>query len=260
MGRPDGDAPVRVAARPGVVRLTLDRPDQGNALSLPMARALVAAIREAEADESVHVLTLTGAGRLFCGGGDVRAMGAAVPEGRPAVLRELADAAGEVALALVHSRLLVVAGVNGTAAGAGLGLVLNADLALVAEEARLLTAYAAMGLVPDTGVSWWLPRVVGPARAAELTHTGRRLTGAEAVAWGLAAAAVPGAGFADRLTALEDALAAGPVHTYGPAKALLRGPQIEGYAAHLERESAAIAEASGHPEAVRRVDAFVGQG
>lgn len=251
---------VRVERRDGIVRLTLDRPAQANALSLAMARELTEAVRAAEADPDVHVLTITGAGRFFCGGGDVAAMGAVPGEDRPAVLQALADAAGEMALALVRSRLVVVAGVNGTTAGAGLGLVVNADLALVREDAAVLTAYTGIGLVPDTGVSWWLPRLVGPARAAELALRGRRLTGAEAVEWGLATEAVPGEDFDARLTALEDELAAGSVHAYGPTKALLRGPMVEGYAEHLDREAAAIAEASGHPGAVRRVDAFLGKG
>ena len=247
---------VRVQARPGVHRVVLDRPEHGNALSLPMARELLVAIRAAEADASAHVLTLTGAGRLFCGGGDVQAMAAAEPAGRPAVLAELAAAASDVALALVRSRLLVVAGVNGTAAGAGLGLVLNADLVLVHEEATLLTAYSGVGLVPDTGVSWWLPRAVGPVRAAQLALGGRRLTGAEAVAWGLATEAVAGEGFDARLTALEDELAGGAVEAHAATKALLRGPQTVGYEEHLRRETAAIAEASGRAESVARVDAF----
>lgn len=247
---------VRVEARPGVRRVVLDRPDQGNALSLDLGREVLAIVREAEADASVHVLTLTGAGRLFCGGGDVRAMAAAAPEDRPGVIAELAAAASDLALALVRSRLVVLAGVNGTAAGAGLGLLLNADLALVREDARLLTAYGAAGLVPDTGVSWWLPRTVGPARAAQLALDGRQLTGTEAVEWGLAAEVAAGDRFEARLTELEDELAAGAVHTYGPTKALLRGPDLEGFEEHLRRESAAIAAASGHPEAVARVDAF----
>ncbi|PZQ75646.1 MAG: enoyl-CoA hydratase, partial [Micrococcus luteus] len=104
------DAPaVLVETRPGVVRLTLNRPAKGNALGLTMAREVLAAIAAAEADESVHVLTLTGAGRIFCGGGDVQAM-AAAPAGpeRRAMIQELGEAAGEVAVALTGSRLLVL--------------------------------------------------------------------------------------------------------------------------------------------------------
>ena len=188
------DAPaVLVETRPGVVRLTLNRPAKGNALGLTMAREVLAAIAAAEADESVHVLTLTGAGRIFCGGGDVQAM-AAAPAGpeRRAMIQELGEAAGEVAVALTGSRLLVLAGVNGTAAGAGLGLMLGGDVVLVREDAQLVTAFSALGMTPDTGVSYWLPRVLGPVRATQLLLGGRRLNGTEAVAWGLATEAVAG--------------------------------------------------------------------
>ncbi|WP_260855960.1 enoyl-CoA hydratase/isomerase family protein [Micrococcus luteus] len=185
---PHDDAPaVLVETRPGVVRLTLNRPAKGNALGLTMAREVLAAIAAAEADESVHVLTLTGAGRIFCGGGNVQAM-AAAPAGpeRRAMIQELGEAAGEVAVALTGSRLLVLAGVNGTAAGAGLGLMLGGDVVLVREDAQLVTAFSALGMTPDTGVSYWLPRVLGPVRATQLLLGGRRLNGTEAVAWGLA--------------------------------------------------------------------------
>jgi len=180
-----------------------------------MAREVLAAIAAAEADESVHVLTLTGAGRIFCGGGDVQAM-AASPAGpeRRAMIQELGEAAGEVAVALTGSRLLVLAGVNGTAAGAGLGLMLGGDVVLVREDAQLVTAFPALGMTPDTGVSFWLPRVLGPVRATQLLFGGRRLNRAEAVAWGLATEAVAGDAFAARLAELEDELVAGPAHTY----------------------------------------------
>ena len=209
------DAPaVLVETRPGVVRLTLNRPAKGNALGLTMAREVLAAIAAAEADESVHVLTLTGAGRIFCGGGNVQAM-AAAPAGpeRRAMIQELGEAAGEVAVALTGSRLLVLAGVNGTAAGAGLGLMLGGDVVLVREDAQLVTAFSALGMTPDTGVSYWLPRVLGPVRATQLLLGGRRLNGTEAVAWGLATEAVAGGAFAARLAELEDDLVAGPAHT-----------------------------------------------
>ena len=172
------------------------------------------------------------------------------------MIQALGEAAGEVVVALTGSLLLVLAGVNGTAAGAGLGLMLGGDVVLVREDAQLVTAFSALGMTPDTGVSYWLPRVLGPVRATQLLLGGRRLNGAEAVEWGLAAEVAAGDRFEARLTELEDELAAGAVHTYGPTKALLRGPDLEGFEEHLRRESAAIAAASGHPEAVARVDAF----
>ena len=144
------------------------------------------------------------------------------------MIQELGEAAGEVAVALTGPRLLVLAGVNGTAAGVGLGLMLGGDVVLVREDAQL---------------------VLG----------GRRLNGTEAVGWGLATEAVAGDAFAARLTELEDALVACPRHTYGPTKALTRGADVEALRTHVRQEAASIAAASEHSGAVRRVEAFAGR-
>lgn len=247
---------VRIERRPGVDRIVLDRAEEGNALDLQLAGGVLAALRAAEDDPEVHVVTLTGTGRVFCGGGDVRSMAAHPAHRRPRYLAALADAAQELALALAGSRLLVVAGVNGAAAGAGLGLVLNADWVLVAEEATLLAAYAGIGLTPDTGVSYLLPRMVGHQRAVELTLGGRRLSGNEAVAWGLANASAPVAVFDAELTMAEDAFLRGAVQALAPTKGLLRAGTLAGYAEHLREESVRIAALADHPDTVRRVDRF----
>jgi 2-(1,2-epoxy-1,2-dihydrophenyl)acetyl-CoA isomerase len=255
---PEMTAAVRTEHRSGVVRLVLQRPAEGNALNLQMAREALTALRAAEADPDVHLLTLTGEGRFFCGGGDVRSMAARDPEQRPEFLSTLADAAHELALAMTRSRLLIVAGVNGVAAGAGLGLMLNSDWVLVAAEAPLMTAYASIGLTPDTGVSYWLPRLVGHQRAVDLTLGDRRLTGAQAVDWGLANRAVPAVEFSERLTETEDRFLSGARHALFPTKQLLRRDH-DGYETHLAAESAKIAELSGHPASIRLVDDFAGK-
>ena len=247
---------IRVERRAGVVRVVLDRPSDGNALDLRLAREALAALRGAEADPTVHLLTLTGSGRLFCAGGDVKSMAGHPAAERPEFLRELASAARDLALALVRSRLLLIAGVNGTAAGAGLGLLLNSDWVLIREDASVLAAYAGMGLSPDTGVSYLLPRAVGHQRAVELTLGGRKLSGAEAVEWGIANEAVPPDEFAARLTETEDRFRRGAVGAYGPTKRLLRRGVGAGYAAHLREEITSISERSSAPESVALVDAF----
>ncbi|MFB9075126.1 enoyl-CoA hydratase/isomerase family protein [Citricoccus parietis] len=223
-----------------------------------MAREALTALRAAEADPNVYLLTLTGEGRFFCGGGDVRSMAAREPELRPEFLSTLAEAAHELALAMTQSRLLILAGVNGIVAGAGLGLMLNSDWVLVTEDAPLMAAYARIGLTPDTGVSYWLPRLVGHQRAVDLTLGGRRLTGSEAVDWGLANRSVPAAEFAQRLTETEDRFLHGARHALFPTKQLLRS-EHDGYEAHLKAESAKIAELSGHPDSIELVDRFAGK-
>jgi len=257
---PNRDTPaIRTERRPGVVRVVLDRPEGGNALNVQMAVEVLEALRDAEADPAVHVLTLTGSGRFFCGGGDVADMASHPQDRRPTFLASLAGAAHELAWAMVTSRLLVIAGVNGTAAGAGLGLILNADWVLVAEEASLLAAYSNLGLSPDTGVSYLLPRLVGHQRAVDLTLGRRRLSGNEAVEWGLANASAPAQVFAAELGVAEDGFLQGAVQALAPTKQLLRAGMLEGYQEHLRAESASISTLSGHPDSVRRVDRFTGR-
>lgn len=256
MTRTDSAGPIRIEHRPGVARIVFQRPAQGNALDLAMARETLAALRAAEEDPTVHILGLTGAGRCFCAGGDIRAMAQRPAARRPAYLRDLATAAHELALAIVRSRLLVIAGVNGAAAGAGLGLLLASDWVLVSENATLVAAYSAIGLTPDTGVSYLLPRAVGHRRAIDLTLNGRRLSGAEAVEWGLANQAVPAADFAERLAKVEDGFLHGAVHALGPTKRLLRAPVIEELEARLRAETHSIATLSAHPDSVELINRF----
>lgn len=257
---PNGDTPaIRTERRPGVVRIILDRPQEGNALSVQMAVEVLEALRDAEADPAVHVLTLTGSERFFCGGGDVANMASHPQDRRPAFLASLADAAHELAWAMVTSRLLVIAGVNGTAAGAGLGLILNADWVLVAEEASLLAAYSNLGLSPDTGVSYLLPRLVGHQRAVDLTLGRRRLSGNESVEWGLANSSAPAQVFDAELAVAEDGFLQGAVQALAPTKQLLRAGMLEGYQEHLRAEAESISTLSGHPDSVRRVDRFAGR-
>lgn len=251
-------AAVRTERRPGVVRLVFQRPAEGNSLNLQMARETLTALRAAEAEPNVHLLTLTGEGRFFCAGGDVRSMAARAPGERPEFLSTLADAAHDLALAMTRSRLLVLAGVNGITAGAGLGLMLNSDWILVNAEASLMAAYDSIGLTPDTGVSYWLPRLVGHQRAVDLTLGGRRLTGSEAVDWGLANRSVPDGEFTQQLTETEDRFLRGARHALFPTKLLLRRDH-ERYEAHLAAESAKIAELSGHPKSIELVDRFAGK-
>lgn len=250
---------IRVERRPGVVRIVVDRPSDGNALDLRLAREMLDALREAEADPAVHLLTLTGVGRFFCAGGDVKSMAEYPAAERPEFLRELASAARDLALAMVCSRLLVIAGVNGVAAGAGLGLVLNSDWVLIRDDAAVLAAYAKIGLSPDTGVSYLLPRVVGHQRAVDLTLGGRKLSGAEAVEWGIANESVPSDEFAARLTEVEDRFLRGAVGAYGPTKRLLRRGGVADHEAHLEEEITGISERSGGDESVALVDGFAGR-
>jgi 2-(1,2-epoxy-1,2-dihydrophenyl)acetyl-CoA isomerase len=250
--------PVLYDVADGVATIELNRPSASNALDLALCKAFLDAVQRADEDDSVRAVLLLGRGKLFCGGGDVAAM-AAAPE-RGAFLQELADAAHEVVRGLDQLAKPVVAGVQGAAAGAGLALTLAADLVVAGESAKFLTAYTAMGLTPDSGMSWLLPRAVGLKRALELTLTNRRLTADEAVEWGIATSTCPDDAVAASALSLARSLADGPAHASGQARMLLRTSADRFLSEHLDVEARTIAAAGTTPEATQRIDAFVSKG
>ena len=157
---PGDDAMVLEQREGAVLVLTLNRPDRLNALSRPLRDSLRSALERGLADDRVRAIVLTGAGRAFCAGGDLEEI-----TGLDDLEGEVRDGFGPLIRLLVESPKPVVAAVNGAAAGAGLGLALACDLRVMSADAVMAVAFAGIGLVPDSGVSWTLPRLVGPARA-----------------------------------------------------------------------------------------------
>jgi 2-(1,2-epoxy-1,2-dihydrophenyl)acetyl-CoA isomerase len=245
---------VQVEARGPVALVTLDRPDAANALNLRMAMDLLAAALACARDPGVRAVVLTGAGRNFCFGGDLRAMreeGAAVD----AYLRELTSYLHAAISHFVRMDAPVIAAVNGTAAGAGVGLVAMADLAIAAESAKFSLAYTRVGLTPDGGTSYFLPRLVGAKRALELVLTNRVLAAEEAQSWGLVNEVVPDADVLDAALRLAERLAAGPKGAYGRSKELLAGDGA--LEAQLAREAQTIARQVVTAEGREGIDAFL---
>jgi 2-(1,2-epoxy-1,2-dihydrophenyl)acetyl-CoA isomerase len=199
--------------------MVLARPDTSNAFDLDMTAALERAVTLA-ADEQVRAVFITGEGRRFCAGGDVAAMHAA--DDRAAFVYELANALEAQLRRISELEKPVIAAVRGAVAGAGLAFVLNADLVVAARSTKFLMAYAGIGLTPDCGVSYLLPRAVGQQRALELALTGRVLTAEQAHAWGLIAEVVDDDQLAQRGEALADQLAGEPTFALGQAKRLIR--------------------------------------
>ena len=196
----------------GVAVLTLNRPESMNALTRSLMRDLVAILHDWSIDPAIGCVVLTGAGRAFCSGGDVKAQAArqfapgSTPDSRAQELRASMEA----------SRLLhempkpTIAMVNGVAAGAGFSLALATDLRIVAESARMTTAFARVGLSGDFGGTWFLTRLVGPSRARELYFTSEIMNSARIAELGLANRVVPDAKLAEETMALARQLAAGP--------------------------------------------------
>ena len=235
--------------------LTLNRPAEANAISIAMGKEFCAAIEQAERDPAIHVVILQGNGRFFCAGGDVAMMAAADD---PAVfLKELAETMHLGLLRLAGSRLITIAAVDGYAAGAGLGLVLNADVVLASERAGFLSAYGTIGLTPDCGVSYLLPRVVGPRRAAHMALLGRKVNADEGLAWGLVTEVVAQGDLVGRARELGESLGTGASQMLGPTKKLLSAGTLEGYARHLDDEAEAISAMISLPDTRRRISEFL---
>ncbi|WP_046470193.1 enoyl-CoA hydratase/isomerase family protein [Allosalinactinospora lopnorensis] len=202
-----------------VGRIVLERSEASNSLDLPAAEAFGRAVTAAE-DTAVRVVTLTGEGSRFCAGGDVSSFAEA--SDRPSYVLELASVLEHHLQRLSNLAKPVVAGVHGAVAGAGLAFLLNSDLTVAGRSTKFLMAYAGVGLSPDCGVSYLLPRAVGQQRALELALTGRVLTAGESREWGLVTEVVDDDQVAVQTMRIAEQLAAGPVLALGEAKRLVR--------------------------------------
>jgi 2-(1,2-epoxy-1,2-dihydrophenyl)acetyl-CoA isomerase len=195
----------------GVATLTLNRPDRLNALSTPIMEGLLDALPRLAADPTVGAIVLTGSGRAFCSGGDVKSMA----EGASSQ-RSLEDAVTHLRGRMEVSRLLheipkpTIAMLNGPAAGAGLSLALACDLRIAAQSARLHTAFANVGFSGDFGGSYFLSRLVGTGKARELYYTAEPLNAADALSLGIVNRVVPDADLVETTMLLASKLARGP--------------------------------------------------
>jgi len=233
---------VAYDVRRRVAEVALDRPDASNAFDVPMARSLADAFMRAGADPSVDVVLLHGRGRRFCGGGDLAAM-AGAPD-RAAYVAELADAAHAGVRAAAALRKPLVVAVQGAAAGFGLSLVLGADVVVAGESTSFVTAYTSVGLTPDGGMSWLLPRVVGQRRAAELLLTAEPITALRAVELGIASEICSDADVLARARERADVLAERCTAALGESRRLVRASWDRGLDEHLDDEAATITAAA----------------
>lgn len=186
-------ATIRFEVSDAIATITLDRPEALNALTVVMKGELLAAFRSIGRDRSVRAVVLTGAGRAFCAGQDLRErLG---PDAAPLAV-ELRERYNPIIRAMRSLDQPIVGAINGVAAGAGASLAFACDIRLAGEGASFVLAFGRIGLVPDSGATWLLPRLVGPAKAAELALLGDTVTATEAERIGLVASVVPGDGLA----------------------------------------------------------------
>ncbi len=246
---------VRLDVSDHVATVTFDRAESFNAFDMAMARDLLDAALACEHDPRVRAVVLTGAGKHFCFGGDLKGM-SEQGEGISRYLNELTTYVNGAVASFTRMRAPVVAAVNGTAAGAGVGVACMADLALAGRGTKFSLAYTGVALAPDCGTSFLLPRIVGRRRALELMLLNRVLTADEALQWGLVNQVVEDADLLASAQALAARLAAGPVDSYGAVKRLMEAgdPGIEG---HMALEGRAIATRAASDEGREGVGAFL---
>ncbi len=210
-------AEVETGREGGVLTITLNRPEVLNALTRETQKQLVGALKEARADD-VRAVVLTGAGRGFCVGQDLTEF----REGADDISERLRANYHPTVLAIRSLEKPVIAAVNGAAAGAGLSLACVCDLRIAADSATFVPAFINIGLVPDGGGTYFISRLLGPARAFEWMSSGRRLSAAEAHAWGLVSEVVEGDQFAERAAELAETYAQLPTARYRDDEAALR--------------------------------------
>ena len=249
-------APVLLEIGDGVGMITLNRPAAGNALNFDAAHALTDQIDRCTADPDVRCLVITGAERFFCVGGDVALMGAAGDLVSDTLLA-LANAVHDAIAALAAFPKPVITLVNGPAAGAGFSLAICADLCLAGTKASFTPAYSKLGLTPDGGMSWMLPRLMGLRAATELLLTSRRLSAQEALDNRLINQVVPDEQLAEEGMRLARELAAGPTQALAETRKLLLDSYGAELRSHLDAEAASIAAAGGHPEGREGITAFL---
>jgi 2-(1,2-epoxy-1,2-dihydrophenyl)acetyl-CoA isomerase len=172
----------------GIATITLNRPAALNALTIPMKRELLAALRSVEKDRSVRAVILTGAGRAFCAGQDLKER---LEPDAPSLGEELRERYNPIVRAMRGLSKPIVGAINGVAAGAGASLAFACDLRIAAEEASFVLAFGRLGLIPDSGATWLLPRLVGPSRAAAMALLNDPVSASEAERIGLVLRVVP---------------------------------------------------------------------
>jgi 2-(1,2-epoxy-1,2-dihydrophenyl)acetyl-CoA isomerase len=234
------DAGLYVRHSDGAAWLVLDRPDALNALDLATKEALLAALEAASTDDSVRAVALTGRGRAFCVGEDLRELRITYQAGRAPELGETLERHyAPIIQLLADMPKPTVALVNGVAAGAGVSLALACDLRMASSAASFKLAFSGVGLVPDAGATWNLPRLVGLSTAMRMALLDDPVKADEALAIGLISRVFPADEFERLAAATVAALAAGPTLAHARAKALLRGGLQAGLGAALDAEAAA---------------------
>jgi 2-(1,2-epoxy-1,2-dihydrophenyl)acetyl-CoA isomerase len=239
--------------------ITLDRPEYLNAFNLDLAEQFLSILDDFEKDESVRAIVLRGSGKAFSAGGDIKEMLGDVRGGKDpaAYFRAPLAAFHRIVLSLRNTPKPVLAAVHGAAAGFAFNLMLACDLRIAQEGTRFSQAFVKVGLSPDGGGTYFLPRLVGHARACELVMLPGELDAKKALEWGLINRIVPAASFEDEVKRTAEALARGPAGAMGMVKSLLNQAYDRPLAAHMEAERLAQIENAASPDFEEGLRAFI---
>ncbi len=248
---------VEFEVRGHVAYITLNRPDAANALNAEVARQLDNAALRCDENQDVRAALLTGAGKMFCGGGDLKAFAAQPPQELPSYLKLVTLHFHQAIHRFARMRAPLVVVVNGNAGGGGMSLALAGDIVLAAESARFTMAYTRVGLTPDGSSTYTLPRLIGLRRAAELMLTNRTLTAREAEQMGLITRAVPDTELRQQAEALVQELAQGATRAFGGVKRLLYSSATATLAEQMGLETEWIAEMARMRDAREGITAFL---
>ena len=252
------DQVVRLDVSDAVAIITLNRPEVLNALNLSMTEALVGAIQVCMDDEKIRAVIITGAGRGFCAGGDMKAVWEHIQAGKDP-RHFFRDLTVPLHRAITDIRLMekpVVASVNGPTGGAGMSLAAACDLRLAAESAKFKQAYTSIGLVPDGGWTVFVPRIIGAAKAMELLMVDPVLDAKEALSLGLVHEVVPDDKLHARALEVSTQLAQTPMTALGGAKALINAALFPMLEKQLERERQRLIAQGGTKDFLERLSAF----
>lgn len=245
---------ITVEQSGAITRITLNRPEAANGMDDAMTSELADAARRCDTD-ATKVVVLTGAGRFFCAGGDLKAFASAPSRGR--FIKGVADDLHRAISTFARMDAVLITAVNGTAAGAGFSLGVSGDLVLAAESASFTMAYTRVGLSPDGSSSYYLPRLVGMRRAQELMLTNRTLSAAEAYDWGLVTQVVADDELAATSDRLAEQLASGAKGSNGAVKKLLLSSLKNSLEEQVELEGRLIADRADSADGQEGVDAFL---
>ena len=244
-----------------VAWIRMNRPKELNAFNIAMGRELCIVANHCASQKSIRAVVLTGTGRAFCAGGDVLDMNRHLEEtGRADLfLRELTVHLHSFVAEIVRMPKPVIAAVNGTAAGAGMSMSLACDLGVAVEGSRFVLAYTNVGLVPDGGSSYFLPRLVGYRKAMEIAYLNEPIDSGEALRLGLVNQVFPFETFEEEVSKLASRLALGPTATFGRARNLMRLGLVESLESQMENERQGIVKSSLSGEFREGVAAFLGK-